>query len=509
MSNSFLLFRSLVIYGICLPLAIFLGYLLATPLDIWTLGAVGLVFVFLSVPLFLRWHYPWLILCWNLNAVVFFLPGKPQFSLMMIPISISVSILHYILNRKLKFLQIPSLTRPLCFLTVVVLATALLTGGIGLNAFGGENIGGRRYISLLVGIAGYFALTSQKIPSQKVHLYVGLYFLSALTAAISNLAYVINPAFTFIFLLFPTDAQGIQALAQDSIGYTGTYIRWGGLATASISMIFLMLVKYGVTGIFDLRKYWRLTLLICLLVITLLGGFRSMLITFLLIFAILFYLEGLMKSPLLPIFTLVAILGGTLTISMVEKLPLSVQRAFSFLPIKVDPIAEMDAKSSSEWRLDMWKQVLPEVPRYLLLGKGYSMSASELSMVRSGMTRENAAGAALAGDYHNGPLSLVMPFGIWGVGGFIWFLVASLRVLHRNYRYGDPAYQRINTFLLAYFFVKTIIFFVIFGSLYSDMALFTGAIGLSVAINGGVRSAAPVPVVKQVLNKFKLAQAAQ
>ena len=37
MSNAPALFRSLLVYGLCLPLAVFLGYLLATPLDITTL----------------------------------------------------------------------------------------------------------------------------------------------------------------------------------------------------------------------------------------------------------------------------------------------------------------------------------------------------------------------------------------------------------------------------------------------------------------------------------------
>ena len=113
--------------------------------------------------------------------------------------------------------------------------------------------------------------------------------------------------------------------------------------------------------------------------------------------------------------------------------------------------------------------------------------------------------AELAGDYHNGPLSVIIPLGLFGVIGFLWFLGAGISVLYRNHKFGDPAFQRINTFLLAYFIAKTICFFAVFGSLYSDLVGFTGLLGLSVSVNGGL---ARKPVVllskpKMVFNRFK------
>ena len=39
-------------------------------------------------------------------------------------------------------------------------------------------------------------------------------------------------------------------------------------------------------------------------------------------------------------------------------------------------------------------------------------------------------GAAMAGDYHNGPLSVLIPFGIWGLAAFVWLLVAGARFLY-------------------------------------------------------------------------------
>jgi len=43
--------------------------------------------------------------------------------------------------------------------------------------------------------------------------------------------------------------------------------------------------------------------------------------------------------------------------------------------------------------------------------------------------RERHYGAELAGDYHNGPLSVIIPFGVFGVIAFVWFLLRASKGL--------------------------------------------------------------------------------
>jgi len=82
MTNASSLFRSLLVYTICVPLAVFLGYVMATgtsgaawPLfDPTTSIVVGLLLFLLVLPLLLRWHHAWLITSWNFSVVAFFLP---------------------------------------------------------------------------------------------------------------------------------------------------------------------------------------------------------------------------------------------------------------------------------------------------------------------------------------------------------------------------------------------------------------------------------------------------
>jgi hypothetical protein len=47
--------------------------------------------------------------------------------------------------------------------------------------------------------------------------------------------------------------------------------------------------------------------------------------------------------------------------------------------------------------------------------------------------------------------------------------------------------QLVNNFLLALFVSKIVFFFLVFGSVYSELFYFVGLVGLSIALNGGVR----------------------
>ncbi len=106
--------------------------------------------------------------------------------------------------------------------------------------------------------------------------------------------------------------------------------------------------------------------------------------------------------------------------------------------------------------------------------------------VRRGFARDYEP-AIITGSYHSGPLSLLIPFGIFGVIVVVWFWIASVRVLYLNFRYGEPRLRNINTFFLAYFIALVLQFLFVVGFIGSDLPTFVGILGLSISINGGVR----------------------
>jgi hypothetical protein len=512
MTNAFSLFRSLTIYGICLPLAIFLGYLLATPLDRGTDLTIGVVALALMIPFFVRWHHLFLAFSWNLGAVIFFLPGKPSIFLPACAISFTVSILQYILNRNLKPINVPAVTLPLVALVLIALITARFTGGMGLKVTGSATYGGRRYLGIFAAIAGYYALTCKHVPVEQAPLYIKLFFLGFLASLIGGLSNVVGAGMYWIFLIFPGDPMGFQAASNSVVGDLGQGIeRPGWILGLSTAVVPMMFAFYGLRGIFDLRRPWRLLLFFACIFGSLFGGYRSALISIIMMAGLQFYFEGLFRSRLLPIFVLGAILCAAAVFPLTDKLPLSVQRSLSFLPgIHIDPRAEMDAQGSTDWRIQLWRRSWPEVPSHLLLGRGYAIDPTALEMMNTysmRATTDSTEAFYLAGDYHSGPLSIILTFGVPGTLAFLAFLYGSIKVLYKNYLHGPPELRKINTMLLTAFISKTIFFWGAFGSFYSDLVGFTGLIGLSVALNGGVCVPALVPVMTPVFKRFRLANA--
>ncbi len=488
MSSATSLLRSLLIYSICVPVAVFIGYVLAAPnpANYGTFAGVGAVLFFLSIPIILRWHHVWLVLLWNTTVVFFFIPGGPQLWMLVAGLSLAISILQYILNPRSKFLHAPEIARPLICLIVVVLVTAQLTGGFGLALLGSETTGGKRYAFLLAGIIGYFALTARRIPPRHAYLYVILFFLGTITQGFGELASVVSPSFYFLFMIFPVSS--LDLIVHDPGVQTGLVSRLVGFSLFSTGVFCALLVRYEIKEIFSWRRIGLFFFFLFVVGLSLLGGYRTVLILFLLTFAILFYMEGLLRSRLMPILVLLGLLVAAAALPFANRLPNSMQRAISFLPVPIDPLVKIEAEQSTEWRLNMWRNVLPQIPQHLILGKGLGIKSTEFD--QAALTRMRGVNQTesfeLVSDYHNGPLSVIIPFGIFGSIAFLWFLAASLRALYQNYLFGHPRYTRINRFIFAFFAAKVIIFFVIFGNLYTDMASFTGLIGLSISLNGGV-----------------------
>jgi hypothetical protein len=271
-----------------------------------------------------------------------------------------------------------------------------------------------------------------------------------------------------------------------------------------------MLARYGIQDMLSGAKFWRFLVLVGTVVLSSLGGFRSMFILLALTFLFVFYFEGLFRTKYFGIFLGVLVLGSALLIPFANRLPLSIQRSISVLPLRVDPIARIEAEASTEWRVRMWEMLLPEVPHYLWLGKGLAVSGASLEfsgdLVRRGQMSSQET-AILAGTYHNGPFTVIIPFGIWGAVGWLWFLIASFRALHLNYRYGPAYLRKINTFFLAYFVARVSVFLTVYGDFRSEFAMFTGLIGLNIALNGGIcrRQRAAVPATQAASETPELA----
>jgi len=483
MSNR-LSINTLVIFAAILPLAVLLGYMLAVPLDRVSLLVIGMVFALLAFPAVVKWHHAVLIGSVNATINAFFLPGSFSLWMAMAWVSLGVCVVNSAMGRGARLNPFTRAGWPLLVLAAVVLVTIRLTGGMGGQAAGGDRWGGKNYLAVLSAIAAFFAISSIRIPKQSAESFVSLHFLSGLSGIASNIIVALGPSFFFLFHFFSEDAG---AAFENQSGM----LRFVGLSFSAMSVIYYMLMRYGINGIFNLGRPWRLACFVGVFVLALLGGFRSNVIILLLLLVVQFLLEGLHRTRAVSIVVAGVALVGSLLVGMADRLPLSVQRSLSFLPIRIDPAARRDAASTIEWRVEMWKVVIRDVPKYLLLGKGYVFSGRDLELTSMAVARGQYSAyedTLVTGNYHHGILTLIIPFGIWGILAFIWFTVVGFLILYRNYRRGDPDLKNINIFLLNIYTVRMVFYWILYGQFQLDLIAFTSFVALSIAINGEPRS---------------------
>lgn len=487
--------RSLVVYAVCAVLAIIIGVLMTNPMTYSSLGFMGVLAAVLLIPILMRWHRPLMILSWFMPVSMFFIKGAPGLFLVLITLSLAATIVERAMGQK-RFFNVPQINWPLICLIGVTVITAKLTGGLGLRAFGSDVYGGKKYIFLVVAILGYFAIASRPIPPEKARKYVVLYYAGALLCVVQDFYPIMPHALRLIYWLIPPI---IGTGGEFQIGTT----RLAGTGVAAASVVYMLMAYYGIRGIFLSGKLWRPVVFFISFILIFLGGFRSAIVGAAAVFLMLFFLEGLHRTRLLPVLVIFCCLAAGLIIPLGSKLPFTFQRALSVLPPSVVDLsadARGSAQASLDWRINMWKALMPEIPKHLLLGKGYAISVEDFqdemgagAAVRSADAAQQSL--ALSSDYHNGPLSVILPFGIWGAIAFVWFAAGSVWVVYRNYRYSTPDLHRLNAFLFAMYIWTVISFYG--GSLATNMNTFTGLLGLSVAINCGVRRK-PVEHAKQV-----------
>jgi hypothetical protein len=480
MANSFAVSRAQLIYALCLPLAVLMGYLLADPQDFTSIVMVSLVLGAMTLPAFIKWYHPWLVFAVNAVMYFTFLPGAPPLWMMMGVIGFVIATLNRFTNQEAKFVNVPSLTLPLIFLLAVIFVTAVFRGGFGLRIFGSSQYGGRYYIFAAVGILSYFVLTSRRIPANRAGLYAGIFFLSGLTGIVPTLASYVGANFLWYF--FPQTAPGFE----NPMFIDSGILRPDGMNFVFYALFCWVLARGGIRGLLDMTKPWRLGLFLLGILAGLYGGFRSAMLLFLFALAFQFYFEGLCRPRNLAIVVGILLVTGLALVPNVQRLPFSVQRSLSFLPLPVNPVVRMDADASSDWRWRMWQDLMPNLPKYLLLGKGYGFDPDEQfqNMSHINSFEQDFSGSMLAGDYHNGPLSTLVAFGLAGLAGLMWFVIASLRYLYRAMRNGDPELRPVNTLLLAFFAARVTLFCLVFGMFPIDIAILAGIVGFSVSLNG-------------------------
>ena len=248
MNNSAALLRTLIIYAVCVPLAIVVGYMavsLGNSPSYSNFTMFGVLALVLIAPILLRWHHPLLVLSWNLPLTIFFLPGNPPAYLPMLVLSLGISVLQRAMNRNMRFIPAPQITLPLLCLTLVALVTAKLTGRHRFARAGGTGHGRQKIRLAAGGNFGFFCAhrAADSAPSGPDFTWPCSFWGDA-SMSLGDLISFIPRSFYFIFLFFPADSYTYTgSKARSSMRFAGVGVGprrffhtcWRGMASVEFS----------------------------------------------------------------------------------------------------------------------------------------------------------------------------------------------------------------------------------------------------------------------------------
>ena len=289
---------------------------------------------------------------------------------------------------------------------------------VGTLATGSNIVGGRPYFEAVIGLMAFVVLS-------RMTMQPALARLLPLFSCVPQVA---------DSLLSTTQLYSLQSFSPplDSSSQLNRFTAFSEGAKAGM----LTLLSYFPP--LSLLSPGRLFRFLCFLAVCAgfaFAGFRTDIMFMGFAFAMAAYFRNGIRNAAVVILAIVVIGAGLVTLQNAGlALPLTAQRALSFLPGKWDPEARNDADDSAEWRYDMWNLVV-STDTYIhnkFLGDGFGFSEYELEIMEEqqeggsgfvGAPRQEAF--LIVGDFHSGPLSAIRYVGAIGLVLYLSLLIAT------------------------------------------------------------------------------------
>jgi hypothetical protein len=360
-------------------------------------------------------QYVWLLIpmLWGLTGSIAILPIP--FSVRDLAVMVVAALSFALLALRIyRFRNKWGLLDFLLLLNVSQVGLAFILHPTGLRALSSSTIGSRPYFNIAIAAVAYVVLSNQVIPATLARRVPVLMLIpEAITSMISllvhlkpSLGYALGRVYTGFFpQLLSSIGPQVQRI---NIG-TGTT-----LSTALVSY-------YRPLSLLTPLKPFRSLAFLIALVLVLISGFRSQLIMIGAIFILASYFHrGLSEALTVMAGMFFALLAVILINATILPLPLPVQRTLSFLPGRWDTRAKKDAEASTEWRLEMWKEVAKGGPyiRDKVWGDGFGFSRTELAALAQAeylTAQAQQEYFMIIGAFHNGPLSAIRFVGVVGL----------------------------------------------------------------------------------------------
>ncbi len=362
------------------------------------------------------------------------------------------------LTGRLPWLPVPFTVRDLCFITVIFfftlffatrtfpwkrktstldyliyinlayLATVFIRNPVGFWAMQSSMVGGRPYFEIGLAFGAFMILSRVQITDFIAKVFplffvvpawcVGI--LDVIGRLIPQTGYVLNSLYSGV----GTGGATAAFQAEAELGTT----RMTGLLSAGLSSVLALCAKYNPITLISPLYPHRVMMLMIAFGAIFLSGFRSALLFAMLAFVLSALLRGRLKD--LWAAGAVMLLALVLLISMqgsVLQLPLTMQRALSWLPGNWSQEAVADAEGSTQWRVEMWGWAWNDnrILRDRTWGQGFGLSLDDMNLIATSLMAGQGGGSLLGGSdresfmitgsFHSGPLSTIKYIGVVGL----------------------------------------------------------------------------------------------
>jgi hypothetical protein len=425
------IFQSIIAFTIGVFIAIWLGLSIVTE---QTETIIKIIFAILFLVCFVLGRRIWLLIPFSASlAIGLRIPGQPDALLLAQIAFIAFSILQFLMRKLTWRFEFSELEFWMLMLTLMV-AQVYMRNPAGLNIFGGDTVGGKGYALYAIALTSAIILCGLQVPANDLKWVMRLSIAGGMMNLAVSILGVLVPTIGYYTGQFYKISDGTDYEKHGKSIDQGASTRAGYLTEFGRNIS--LWISCYISPIIALVKPLWLILLMVAVASSLMGGFRNGImgvgLTFLLGIA---YRSGGV-GVLLSSFMVMGGIALLAVINLLAPLPPNVQRTLTFLPGTWEQRYKDDAKGSTEWRVEVWKEALltERWIRNKWLGDGLGFSSAELaaqmsqrSGVRAGISGFDAHRESVLanGDYHSGPVSSIRVIGY--IGLFI-FLIAQIRL---------------------------------------------------------------------------------
>lgn len=364
-----------------------------------------------------------------------------------------------------------------------VLLVIMFYRGFGLNIFGSSQMGGRFYFQQFT-CAIFPVLFIMLRMNEK--LLIKLFVIQCLlttTYFVSDFIFASGRAgglwFILNFFEIPGDAASFERMAQQ-FGIR----RYQSLNTVSQGLIFLILVFHNLRDYFTRKGVYLIPLTLGFFAMGLLSGHRYLSLILIVAFVFIAFCQKFYRFTDLLIIGAVSLLGLLVVIANIQSMPLSAQRALSYIPgVKINSMARSDSSGTLETRRLLRQEGVKLIPQYFWMGRGFGVPSRDFSHK---WDPSQVTIHINQGRFYNGLIGLMVNTGVFGTLFMSLFLGAGTLIAWRlmSYlrTYGiEDHFSRMTCIVASTWMANIIAFFIFHGDAEYAMKTFSLQIGLMLA----------------------------